>query len=77
MITQERFAVQLGEVLRQTREAQGLSQRDCAVLLEIDPSKLCRWERGQLEVSVFQLLQWCRAMDCELGELVAHAAAAL
>lgn len=71
------FAMQLGEVMRQTRESQGLCQRDAAVLIGIEPSKLCRWEKGRLEVSAFQLLQWSRAMGCELGELVSHVQSAL
>jgi transcriptional regulator with XRE-family HTH domain len=76
-IDQGSFAQQLGEVLRQQREAQGMSQRDAALLIGIEPSKLCRWERGTLEVSVFQLLQWSRAMGCQVGELVAHVEQAL
>lgn len=73
----EAFAAQLGEVLRQTREAQGISQRDLAVFMDIEASKLCRWEKGKLEVSVFQLLQWSHAMGSELGDLVSHAESAL
>ena len=71
------FSIQLGEVLRQERESQGMSQRDCALLLGIEPSKLCRWERGLLELSTFQLLQWSRVMGRDVGQLVTHAAEAL
>jgi DNA-binding transcriptional regulator YiaG len=40
-------ATSLGDRLTQRREGQGLSQKELACALEVDPNTLARWERKQ------------------------------
>ena len=37
----------IGEALKKARESKGLTQKQLAEMLYVDPSLVCRWEKGQ------------------------------
>ena len=39
-----------GEALKKARESKGLTQKQLADMLYVDPSLVCRWEKGQRKV---------------------------
>ena len=40
----------IGEALKRARERAGLTQKQLAEMLYVDPSLVCRWEKGQRKV---------------------------
>lgn len=40
----------IGEALKRARERKGLRQKELAEMLYVDPSLVCRWEKGQRKV---------------------------
>jgi transcriptional regulator with XRE-family HTH domain len=40
----------IGESLKKARESKGLTQKQLAEMLYVDPSLVCRWEKGQRKV---------------------------
>lgn len=46
----------IGEFIKKLREKRGLRQIDLAELLYVDPSLVCKWEKGKKRVTVDTLL---------------------
>ena len=42
----------VGQALKKARESKGLTQKQLAEMLYVDPSLVCRWEKGQRKVSL-------------------------
>ena len=40
----------VGQALKKVRESKGLTQKQLADMLYVDPSLVCRWEKGQRKV---------------------------
>ena len=40
----------VGQALKRARESKGLTQKQLAEMLYVDPSLVCRWEKGQRRV---------------------------
>lgn len=40
----------VGQALKWARESKGLTQKRLAEMLYVDPSLVCRWEKGQRKV---------------------------
>lgn len=40
----------VGQALKKARESKGLTQKQLADMLYVDPSLVCRWEKGQRKV---------------------------
>lgn len=40
----------IGEALKKARESKGMTQKQLADMLYVDPSLVCRWEKGQRKV---------------------------
>lgn len=40
----------IGQALKRARESKGLTQKQLADMLYVDPSLVCRWEKGQRKV---------------------------
>lgn len=57
----------LGRLLAQQREAAGLSQRELAKRVGIDPSSVSGYETGRTRVSVVMLARLCNAMGADAG----------
>lgn len=44
--------VRVGKALKRARERKGLTQKELAEILYVDPSLVCRWEKGQKGISL-------------------------
>lgn len=40
----------IGQALKKARERKGLTQKQLAEMLYVDPSLVCRWEKGKGEL---------------------------
>lgn len=56
--------------LRTLRKAKGFSQTDVAEALDKDQSAIARWERGEAEPRLSELLLLAKLYGCALGNLV-------
>ena len=56
--------------MRKLRKAKRLSQTDVAELLHKDQSAIARWERGEAEPRLSELLALAELYGCALGNLV-------
>jgi transcriptional regulator with XRE-family HTH domain len=56
----------IGEVLKRARERKGLTQRQLAEKLYVDPSLVCRWEKGQKKVPLVTLVQIAEFLEISL-----------
>lgn len=46
----------IGEALKRARERAGLTQKQLAEMLYVDPSLVCRWEKGQRRIMADELI---------------------
>ena len=60
-----------GTVIRQAREAQGLSQLELAVRCDLDPNTVSRLERGLRPPSLFTFLALAKALGIPAAKLMA------
>ena len=60
----------LCRLLRDMREAAGLSQVELAARLKETQSEISKFERGERRLDLVQLGWWCNAMNRPLIELV-------
>lgn len=56
--------------MRKERDGTGLSQLDVAQMLNKDQSAIARWERGEAEPRLSELLILAKIYGCALGNLV-------
>ena len=47
----------VGQSLKKARESKGLTQKQLAEMLYVDPSLVCRWEKGERTVPLVTLVQ--------------------
>lgn len=62
----ESVAQQLGNRIRDLREAKGCSIRELARRAGLSPELISRSERGQTEITVSSLLKLCSVLDLDL-----------
>jgi transcriptional regulator with XRE-family HTH domain len=62
-------AAEIGERIRAYREQHGLSQKQMAELCEIDPSQLCKYEKGTDMPSAPTLARIAKVMQCQIDYL--------
>lgn len=48
------------------RRYRGVTQRDLAIAIGVDPSNLSKYESGKIRPSIDILVDWCNALDCSL-----------
>ena len=60
-------SLQLGQLLKSTRKAKGLSQSAMASRIGISQSRVSHLEQHADELSVAQLMTWCAALGLELS----------
>jgi len=63
----------LSDALRAGREAQGLTISQLAVLLEVDPGQVFRWESGERKPKADKLTALARRLELPIDELFALA----
>ncbi|MCP5534933.1 MAG: helix-turn-helix transcriptional regulator [Akkermansiaceae bacterium] len=62
--------VKLGQNIRMMREARHLSQEDLALSAELDRTYVGGVERGERNITILSALKLCKALDCDLVDLV-------
>ncbi len=60
----------IGESIKRAREKKGITQKELAEIIYVDPAALCRWEKGTRRVSVETLCNIAKALDISYYELV-------
>ena len=63
----------LGEVLRDTREARGLSQEQLGLDIEVARNHIGGLERGQRRPTITTLYKLCEGLKVELGDIICEA----
>ncbi|MDP1555192.1 MAG: helix-turn-helix transcriptional regulator [Hyphomonas sp.] len=56
--------------IRQERKRAGLTQSDLAEAMDKDDSTISRWERGQMDFSVGDLIKIAEILGCAPGRLI-------
>lgn len=46
----------IGEALKRARERAGLTQKQLAEKIYVDPSLVCKWEKGKKRVLAYELI---------------------
>jgi transcriptional regulator with XRE-family HTH domain len=59
----------IGEALKRVRERAGLTQKQLAEMLYVDPSLVCRWEKGQRRIMADELITILEILEIPLDEL--------
>lgn len=57
-----------GESLKKSRESKGLTQRYIAKKLYVDPSLVCRWEKGQRQIMPDEMIAISEILEMSLDE---------
>lgn len=65
--------IALGDAIRRTRLAKGISQERMALLAEVDRSYVGRVERGDNNVAVLTLMRIAGALDMSVADLMQKA----
>ena len=60
----------IGENIKQTRLALGLSQAEAAKMLNISTPAFCKIETGQTDLNVSRLLQICKTFRVSVNQLL-------
>lgn len=58
----------IGEALKKARESKGLTQKQLAEMLYVDPSLVCRWEKGQRRISLDELTVILEILEMTLDD---------
>lgn len=66
------LGVKVGLKVQGLREASGLSQRDLAEQIMLDPSTLSRLESGQSRWSIEIFVMCCQVLDAQPDEILAE-----
>jgi len=65
--------IALGEAIRRSRKAQGITQERLALLAEVDRSYMGRVERGDNNVAVLTLIRLANALQITVAQLMEEA----
>ena len=58
----------LGEALKKARESRGVTQKELAEKLYVDPSLVCRWEIKQRRIMADELITILEILEMSLDE---------
>lgn len=59
----------VGQALKKARESKGLTQKQLADMLYVDPSLVCRWEKGQRKVSLTTFVTIMDVLEIDIDKL--------
>lgn len=59
----------IGQALKKARERKGLTQKQLAEMLYVDPSLVCRWEKGKRRIMTDELIVILEILQIGLDEL--------
>lgn len=71
-MSESAIAIKLGNVIRERREALGISQEGLAALSELNRTYIGQVERGEVSVSVVTLQRIADGLNMKLSELILH-----
>lgn len=60
----------MGAKIRQLREQLGMSQRQLAAALGLDPSAVCLWENGKTVPTINNLYRLADVLGCDARDLL-------
>ena len=60
----------LCRILRDARQAAGMTQAELAARLRETQSEISKFERGERRIDLVQLGWWCKALGCSLSDVV-------
>ncbi len=60
------------DMLRNVREARGLTQSEVANRLEATQTFVSKCERGERRLDVVELMAWCKALNIPFAEFAAN-----
>lgn len=69
MTQKNKYLIQLGAQIKDTRKAKGLSQEQLALRAEIDRSYVGGIERGERNVSFLTLVKIADCLNCDISKL--------
>ena len=58
----------IGEALKRARERAGMKQKQLAEMLYVDPSLVCRWEKGQRRIMADELITILEILGISIDE---------
>lgn len=61
----------MGAKIRQYRERAGLTQKELAAAVGVDPSAVSYWENGQTAPTMNNLVKVASVLNCKPGDLFA------
>jgi transcriptional regulator with XRE-family HTH domain len=67
----DKSAAVIGRVLRETREASGLTQQEVAMRADMDRAYISEVEGGKRSLSVDRLLRICESMNLRAAKVIA------
>lgn len=62
--------IKLGRRIKLLRNKKNMTQMDIAVLLNIDPSAVRRYEKGRVEMGFTTLMKFAEALEVTVNELI-------
>lgn len=64
--------IKLGKRIKFLREERNMTQMDVAVIVNIDPSAVRRYEKGRVEMGFTTLIKFAEALEVTINDLVSH-----
>lgn len=59
----------IGEAVKIARQNKGLTQKQLAEMLYVDPSLVCRYEKGQREIPLVTLVTMSDILEIDIDKL--------
>lgn len=64
------FYERLGMNIKAGRVRRKMRQRELAMAVGVSVATVCKWERGDHHISIYDLLKVCRVLDKQVGDIV-------
>ena len=58
----------VGQALKKARESKGLTQKQLADMLYVDPSLVCRWEKDERKIPIVLFVQILDILEISIDE---------
>lgn len=62
--------LELGKRIKFLRNEKGMTQMDVAVIINIDPSAVRRYEKGRVEMGFTMLMKFAEALEVSVNDLL-------
>ena len=64
------FYERLGMNIKAGRVRRKMRQRELAMAVGVSVATVCKWEKGDHHISIYDLLKVCRVLDKQVGDIV-------